>query len=66
MLETQSGPSWTMYGAGTGWKWPEMAMESFFFRFEHFLINRNERFKKPEMCGLGIQNMQNTIGIHIL
>ena len=23
MLETQSGPSWTMYGAGTGWKWPE-------------------------------------------
>ena len=25
MLETQSGPFWIMYGAGTGWKWPEMA-----------------------------------------
>ena len=24
MLEAQSGPYWTMYGAGTGWKWPEM------------------------------------------
>ena len=25
MLETQSGPFWTMYGAGTGWKPPEPA-----------------------------------------